>query len=129
MGQDFYLESLQERLAQLDAERAAHLADLQAHRSNGDRTSASVAIQDIANCEAARQNVMELGNRYIASQQPPQAPELSAEERAAKSIHRMDWRDVVDMTRTSKYARNIEPNDPKMIAGYQEAMRRKSRGE
>jgi hypothetical protein len=129
MANDFYLESLQERLAQLDAERAAHLADLQAHRSNGDRTSASAAIQDIANCEAARQNVMDLGNRYVASQQPQQAPEPSREERAARPIERMDWQDVVDMTRTSKYARNIEPNDPNMIKGYHEAMRRKARGE
>lgn len=41
----------------------------------------------------------------------------------------MDWQDVVDLARQSKYARDIKPDDPNMLAGYHEAMRRKARGE
>jgi hypothetical protein len=41
----------------------------------------------------------------------------------------MDWQDVVDLARQSKYAKDIQPNDPHLIAGWQEAQRRRARGE
>jgi hypothetical protein len=41
----------------------------------------------------------------------------------------MDWNDVVELTRTSKYAKHIDGNDPWMRAGYAEVQRRKARGE
>ena len=70
---------------------------------------------------------MALHNQYLQSQQAP--PEPSPEERAARPLNRMDWHDVVEMTRASKYAKDIRPDDPAMIAGYYEAQRRRARGE
>jgi hypothetical protein len=129
MANDFYLESLQERLAQLDAERAAHLADLQAHRSNQDKTSAAAAIQDLANCDAARENVMAVANKYVASQQPPAPVPQTAEELQVKSWDKMTPDDALQLAKTSKYGKSLDWSDVNVQAGFREAQRRRSRGE
>ncbi|MGO8923930.1 MAG: hypothetical protein ACLQF4_13460 [Xanthobacteraceae bacterium] len=129
MADDFYLSAGQQRLAQIEAERTAALADLAAYKANGDRDSAAASIQQIANLDVELGNLNNLYSRYVQSQTPQQPPEPSPEERAARPIHRMDWSDVVEMTRRSKYAKNIRPDDPNLIAGWNEAMRRRSRGE
>jgi hypothetical protein len=126
---DFYIEAGRQRLAVLEAARTAALADLQAHKVNGDRDAAAEAVQTIANLDVEMQNLGGLYQRYQQSVNPPLPPEPSAEERAARPINRMDWQDVTNLARTSKYARDIRPDDPNLIAGYQEAMRRKARGE
>jgi hypothetical protein len=41
----------------------------------------------------------------------------------------MDWHDVVDLARGSKYGGDLTPDDPNMLAGWQEARRRRERGE
>ena len=41
----------------------------------------------------------------------------------------MNWDDVVELTRTSKYAKHIDGRDPMMVAGWHEVQRRKARGE
>jgi hypothetical protein len=129
MADDFYLSAGQQRLAQIEAERATALADLAAHKANHDQDSAAAAIQQIANLDVEAANLGNLYQRYHQSQNPPPPPEPSPEERAARPINRMDWSDVVEMTRQSKYAKNIRPDDPNLIAGYNEAMRRRARGE
>jgi hypothetical protein len=129
MAEDWYVQAAQARAVQLEADRATTLAGLAQCRANGDRDTASELIQSLANLDAEKANLLNLTQQYAASQQPPQAPELSAEERAARPWHRMDWNDVVDMARGSKWAKNIAPNDPNMIAGWREAQRRKARGE
>jgi hypothetical protein len=126
---DFYLQAGSQRLAQIEAERAAALADLAAHKANGDRESAAQSVQQLANLDSELQNLNGLNQRYQASVNPPPPPEPSPEERAARPISRMDWSDVVEMTRQSKYAKNIRLDDPNLIAGYNEAMRRRQRGE
>jgi hypothetical protein len=126
---DFYLQAGQQRLLQIEAERSAALADLSAHRMNGDQDSAAQSVQQLANLDTELRNLNDLYVRYQQSQNPPAPPEPSPEERAARPTSRMDWSDVVDMTRQSKYAKNIAPNDPNLIAGYNEAMRRRQRGE
>jgi hypothetical protein len=73
-----------QRLAQLEAERAAALADLAAHKATGDRDSAAAAIQQIANLDVELQNLGSLYRRYEASQNPPKPPEPTLEERRAK---------------------------------------------
>jgi hypothetical protein len=124
---DWYIDIGRQRLAELNAGRAQALADLELAKSNGDHDSASTALQNIADIDAAQANLGRLYDQYVRSQQPP--PEPSKEERAARRISRMDWSDVVEMTRQSKYAKNIQPNDPNLIAGWQEAQRRRQRGE
>jgi hypothetical protein len=129
MADDFYLQAGSQRLAQIEAERAAALADLAAYKANHDQDSAAASIQQIANLDVEAANLNNLYQRYQQSQNPPAPPEPSKEERAARPIHRMDWSDVVDMTRQSKHARDIKPDDPNLIAGWQEAQRRRQRGE
>lgn len=126
---DFYSRAAAQRMAMIEAERAAHLADLAAHRANGDTESAAGVVQALANVEAERQNLVNLHQQYIASQNPAAPPEPSKEERAARTFDRMDWRDIVEMTRQSKHCKNISETDPNMIAGWQEAQRRRARGE
>ena len=126
---DFYQDSAARRLQQIDAERQAALADLSAHRLNSDYDSAGQVIQQIANLDSERQNLVALHERYVAQNQPPAAREVSPEERAARPISHMDWSDVVEMTRGSKYARNIRPDDPALLAGWNEVRARRSRGE
>jgi hypothetical protein len=126
---DFYLDAARQQLAQLDAEKAAALADLAAHRANGDRESAACCVQTLANLEAQRQNLTALANQYVASQHPPAQPELSAEERAARPWDRMTPDDGLQIAKTSKYGKNIDWNDPYVRAGYVEAQRRRARGE
>jgi hypothetical protein len=126
---DFYRNSAERRLQQLNASRAAELADLEVHRLNADQDAAAESIQRIADLDAARQNLVDLHQRYVAASTPATPPEPSPEERAARPISRMDWSDVVEMTRGSKWAKDIRPDDPNMIAGWQEARARRSRGE
>ena len=129
MADDFYTSAASQRLKMIEAERAAHLADLAAHRANGDIESAGAVVQALANAEAEKANLLALHDSYVRSQNPPAPPEPSREERDARPWNCMDWSDVVAMTRNSKYARDIKPDDPNMIAGYHEAQRRKARGE
>jgi hypothetical protein len=126
---DFYQDSAQRRLQQIEADRAAAMADLHAHRLNSDYDSAGQVIQQVANLDAERQNLVALHERYVAQNTPPQKPYETQEQKAAKPWSQMNWDDVVEMTRTSKYAKNIRPDDPGMIAGWQEARARRGRGE
>ena len=126
---DFYQDSAQPRLQQLNANRAAALADLEAHRLNADHDAAAECIQQIADLDVARQNLVDLHQRYTQSQQTPRQLDAGPEERHARPWTRMDWNDVVELTRGSKWAKDIRPDDPNMIAGWHEAQRRRSRGE
>jgi hypothetical protein len=122
---DFYLSVTRERLLVLDAARVRTLADLQEARVNGDTVTAGDAVQTLANLDNDRRNLVDLSNQYVASQQPAQAPELSAEERAAKPWHRMDYRDTWEIAKNSKHG--IDENA--FRAGIAEVQRRKARGE
>jgi hypothetical protein len=127
MANDWYLDIGYKRLAELRAGRAQALADLEYAKSNADSDGASTALQNIADIDAAEANLGRLYDQYVRSQQPP--PEPSPEERAARPVSHMDWQDVVNLARQSKYARNIRADDPALLEGWREAQRRRSRGE
>jgi hypothetical protein len=129
MADDFYSFAANQRLAQIEAQRAQSLADLANAKANSDYESAAASVQQIANLEAEKTNVANLHRSYVASQTPPTPPELSAEERAAKPLHRMDFNDGLELARTSKYGKPLDWNDPHVRAGYAEAMARRARGE
>jgi hypothetical protein len=129
VASDWYVERGMERLAQINAERAQAVADLEAARARYDDDGAGEAIQRVADLDAAAASINNLYYRYAASQTPPPQRVLTPEERAAKPISAMNWDDLVDMVRTSKYAKDISPSDENMIAGYYEAQRRRARGE
>src|SRR5262249_19806619 len=91
--EDFYTASARQRLERLDAERAAATADLQSHRANSDYESAGYAIQQLADLDRQRANVIDLYRRHVASQQPPQRY-VSDEQRAARQPGEMDAYDL-----------------------------------
>ena len=126
---DFYATAAQQRASQIEAELAAAKADLAAHKANNDVESAGGSVQQIANLEAERQNLTSLYQSYVLSQQPPQQPELTKEELHAKPWDRLTPDEALSFARTSKYAKNLDWNDPYVRAGYVEANRRRSRGE
>jgi len=128
MSNDFYISAAQQRQNELEAERQAALADLAAHKANGDTMAAAATVQNLANLQSEFQNLKNLCDNYIASQQPAQQPELTPEERAARPWHRMDYSEL-DLARTSKYGKSLTWDDPHMRAGLAEARARRGRGE
>src|SRR5262249_7418400 len=127
MAKDFYLKSARKQFDALRAARADLLSQLEAHRQAGDAQGAAETVQGLADVAASEQNLTALVQQYAASQRP-QPDFTTPAERAAPPPERMDWNDVVELTRTSKYCKDIQPNDPNLIAGYQEAMRRRAQG-
>jgi hypothetical protein len=125
MAQDWYVEAGEQRLADINAQRSQAVADLEAAKVRYDGDSAGDAIQRIADCDAQRANLMNLYTQYWHSQNPPQPPEPSAEERMAKPLDRMNYGDVYEMLKHSKYG----VDDNAFRAGIAEVQRRRARGE
>jgi hypothetical protein len=126
---DFYQYAAQQRMQQLEAQRAQALADLAVHKASNDYQAAAESVQQIANLEAERNNLVNLHNQYVQFQQVPQPPELTAEEKAAKPWDRMTWDDALDLARNSQYGKDLTHDDPHVRAGYAEVARRRARGE
>ena len=122
---DFYLQAGGQRLAQLEAERAAALADLAAHKANRDAESAAQTIQQIANLDIEVRNLNDLYVRYQASQNPPAPRPVSPEEREARPWQNMDWSDAYEIAKRSKHG----VDDNAFRAGMAEVYRRRARGE
>ena len=101
---DFYLEAARQRQNELAAERQAALADLAAHRANGDTASAAQAVQQLANNQAEEQNLQALCNDYLQQQQGPQRPYVSEEARAARRPEEMDQEDMAQVMNQSRYS-------------------------
>ena len=127
MAKDFYVKAAKAQYQALQAARAQALSDLEAAKQNDDKASAAQSVQQLADLAAAEQNLQNLVNQYAISKQP--APPISEEERMARPLERMNADDGLAIARTSKYGKSLDWNDPYVQAGYQEAMRRRSRGE
>jgi hypothetical protein len=127
MAKDFYIKAARKQARQLEAAKNIATANLNEARANRDSDTAASYVQELADLSAAQENLNRLCSQYVQSQQPPTP--ASKEERAARTWDRMDWQDVTDLARQSKYGRDIQPHDPGLIAGWQEAQRRRARGE
>ena len=92
MADDFYLQAGSQRLAQIEAERAAALADLAAYKVNGDRESAAQSIQQIANLDVELGNLNNLYQRYqgIANSGAAAGAIAGGTSRAANSPHGLE---------------------------------------
>jgi hypothetical protein len=129
MADDFYSDVTRSRLEAFQAARQRALADLSEAKAGGNYDQASESIQEIANIDAASQNLVKLHNSYVQSQQPPQqAPQTDAEW-MSKAPERMDYADAMKIHQKSRYAGNLDHNDPLVQAGYREVMARRGRGE
>jgi hypothetical protein len=128
VSEDFYLSAARQRANEIEVQLSAAKTELLAYRQQQDLDSAGEAVQRIANLTAEQSNLRSLCDGYIAAQQR-QPEQLTAEERAARPWHKMDYNDTLALAQTSKYGKNLDWNDPNMRAGYAEAPRRRSRGE
>ena len=108
---DFYGRAAITRANMIDAEMASAQADLAAARANNDVESASANVQALANLRAERANLTQLYNDYIQSQQGPQQPWISDEQRQARQPNEMDSEDCASLVRTSKYSKNFTSAD------------------
>lgn len=130
MAQDFYVSAAAQRAAEIEAERAQALADLQSARRYQDHAAAAQAVQQIADLDAARQNLKSLHSRYVQSQNPPPPRELTLEERLAKSPEDMTWQDGLEIAKAgSRYAKDLTLDDPAVRAGMQDVINRRQRGQ
>src|SRR6476660_8986222 len=124
---DFYRDSAERRLQQLNATRAASLADLEAHKLNGDHDAAGEVIQNLANIDAERANLTQLYQNYVQSQQPPQPEHLTPEELQNRPWYKLSAEQALQVaTEGSKYGKGLDYSDPNVQAGWREAQRRKS---
>jgi hypothetical protein len=127
---DFYQDSAARRLQQIDAERQAALADLSAHRLNSDYDSAGQVIQQIANLDSERQNLVALHERYVAQNTPAPPEVLTPEELQNRPWYKLTAEQALQVaTEGSKYGKGLTYADPNVQAGWRESQRRKSRGE
>jgi hypothetical protein len=126
MADDFYVDAARRRLEYIDAMRQQKMAHLAISKARGDYDDAALEIQEIADLDSQRANLLRLHEQHVASQQPQyQAPQTDAEF-VAKSPERMDYADVYRIVSKSKYG---PPDEAAFKAGIQEAARRRARGE
>lgn len=115
---DYYTHLARQQLQRLDANKAQTLADLAAARANSDYETAGTAVQELADLESKRQNLVALHDQYVRSQYVPEAPEPTPEEKFARPWDRMSLQDGLDLAKTSKYGKDLSFDDPNVIAGY-----------
>ena len=128
MSNDYYLDIAKQRVGQLEADKAELLAGLARAKVDGNDYSATEILQGLANNDQEMRNLNQLHSDYMATRNPQQVP-LSREEWKAKPIERMNHEDALEVARGSKYAGNLDFNDPYVRAGLAEAAKRRARGE
>lgn len=126
---DFYQESAEARMERLNYQRQLALVNLQEAKITGDLHSGGEYAQEIADIDAAKANLVKLHNSYLQSQQPQYQPEQSPEEWRVKSVERMTPEDGLEVSRRSKYGKDLNWSDPNVQKGYAEMQRRRGRGE
>ena len=67
MADDFYVFSAKQRLQQINAGRAQALADLE-QKAASDYEGAAASVQQIANLDAEKNNLVALANQYALCQ-------------------------------------------------------------
>ena len=126
---DYYLGIAQHRLNELEAARAHALAAIASAKASNDYESGADGVQCLANLDSEKANLLRLHQQYVQSQNPPPPPPQSREEWKAKPVERMSADDGLQVARGSKYGGSLDWNDPHVRAGWEEAQRRRARGE
>jgi hypothetical protein len=68
MADDFYVFSAKQRLQQINAGRAQALADLEQCKAASDYEGAAASVQQIANLDAEKNNLVAPANQYALCQ-------------------------------------------------------------
>src|SRR4051812_8924521 len=129
MADDYYVDIARQRVAQLEADRAEMLGGLARAKADSNDYAATELLQGIANNDAEVRNLHQLHNDYMAAKNPPPQVPLSREEWRARPVERMTAEDGLAVARNSKYGGSLDWNDPHVRAGWEEAQRRRARGE
>jgi hypothetical protein len=117
-------------IRQIDAELAAARADLSVYDASDDEAGAAEAINRINELDLKRQNLESIYSRYVQANQPYQPPPLTDSEMQALPPEKMSVGNALEMiNRTSKYAKNLSPDDPYVRHGWSIAQQRRQRGE
>ena len=126
---EFYAAAAQKRLQQLAVDRMKAQHDLAISLSMGDEEAAAGEIDSIAEIDAKTANLRALAQREMARNQAQTPPPQTAEQLRAKPPEQMTWEDGLEIARNSKYGKDLDFNNPHVVAGYHEATRRRQRGE
>ena len=126
---DFYVDAAQKRLDQIEAARSHAQAALTGARADNDYDTAAEAVQIIADMNAQEQNLRRLHQQHVNSQAHREPAPQTPEEWRVKPAEKMTWEDGLQVSRNSKYGKNLDFNDPNVVAGYHEVMRRRQNGE
>src|SRR5205823_2036404 len=129
MSNDYYLDLAKQRAQQIEADKAELLAGLARARANGDDYSGVEILQGLANNDQEMRNLNQLHNDYMATRNPPAQVPLSREEWRARPVERMTAEDGLAVARNSKYGQDLNWNDANVRLGWEEAQRRRARGE
>jgi hypothetical protein len=92
MAEDYYTQVAKHRLGQIDAEKAAHQANLMQFRAEGDMDGGAHAAQQIANLEAERNNILALHQQHVNATAPQ--PQRHWRD---KRTEEMNYNDVAQM--------------------------------
>jgi hypothetical protein len=126
---DPYVKLARRQYQDLQAGISGAQADLEAFRQSGDKQSARAALQQIADLTAQQRNLSVLHDQCVASKTVPQQPAQSTEQWQHKPPEAMNYDDALQVFKTSKYGKDLDWQNKDVQAGYQEAMRRRQRGE
>jgi hypothetical protein len=129
MKSDPYWKASERALRANAAELGRVQGDLNSYVAAGDKDSAAACVTELANLSRQQENLQLLRNQYLQSRTPPQQAPQTREEWQAKPVEHMNYDDALKVFQESKYGKNLDWNDANMRAGYQEAMRRRQRGE
>jgi hypothetical protein len=129
MSNDFYDSAARRQYQELEAAKARVLANLAEYRANGDEYSAASELQELAALSDQQASLQRLHQQYQAQQNPPPPPRLTPEQLKALPVEQMTWQHGLEIARNSKYGKNLDFNDPNVVAGFHEANRRRGRGE
>jgi hypothetical protein len=126
---DFLLDNAEKRLRVLQAAKQRALADLAEHRAEGNDYAAQEQLGALAHLEVEERGIVQMRQDYLRAQNPPPPPRQTPEQLRAKPAEQMSWEDGLQIARNSKYGRDLDFNNPDVVAGFHEANRRRGRGE
>jgi hypothetical protein len=112
-----------------DAEIGRVQGDLNSFVASGDKDSAAVCVTELANLSRQKESLQLLRHQCVASKTLPQAPAKTPEEIAATPIEALNSNELFDVYRGSKYAKDLDWNDPNVRGGWVEAQNRRARGQ
>ena len=128
---DYYEILAAQRYAALEAAENQIRVNLQANYCvGGDTVEDSQSIQQLANIRQEKAALAQLANEHAQSKIPQYRAPLTREEWEAKPVEKMTALDGLYIAQKgSRFEGQIRADDPNVVAGYYETLKRRGRGE